>query len=57
MDWPATLGLLPDGADRAKCVALLRYWEGGLISGCAKSAQRAATEQAARAEFERNKGR
>lgn len=42
IDWAAAAALIPEGADRARIMILLRSYEGGLIEGAAETAKRQA---------------
>lgn len=40
LDWPAVDVLLPRDGDRDRLIALLRAWEGGMLAGVAKAADK-----------------
>lgn len=48
IDYPAALGLIPEGADRPKVIHLLKSYEAGLIEGSVNQAKRQDAEMAAR---------
>lgn len=41
LDWPAVNVLLPQDGDRERLLALLQAWEGGMLAGSAKAADKA----------------
>jgi hypothetical protein len=40
LDWPAVNVLLPQDGDRERLLALLQAWEGGMLAGAAKAADK-----------------